>query len=84
MKTLVLAACLWVSPVLAQEIVIQGHFPPKDAGSIEIVVPEGWKQDRVDKVAGSERPMEGVTLRYKDGHGKEHSVWIIFSVEETD
>jgi hypothetical protein len=76
-----LALLLLASPVFAQEIYMHGSFPPKDAKDIEIVVSDGWKQERVEKVAGSAHPMEGMKLSYKGEHGKEHSVWIIFSLE---
>jgi hypothetical protein len=66
-----LALLLLAFSVFAREIYIQGPSPPKDAEDVEIVVPEGRKQDRVEKVAGPAHPVEGMKLSYKDEHGKE-------------
>jgi hypothetical protein len=87
MKALALLLCLWASTAGPQEIIINGLFPPRDSSEVEIIYPEGWKEERYEGNFGavSEVPMSGVKLRFKDEKGREHEVWVYFSTErETD
>jgi hypothetical protein len=83
LKALALVACLFASTAFAQEIVINGVFPPRDSSEVEIIYPDGWKEERYEGNFGavSEVPMSGVKLRFKGERGKEHEVWVYFSTE---
>jgi hypothetical protein len=83
MKALALAACLWASTAFSQEIIINGVFPPRDRDDVEITLPEGWTEWRLDDIFGpdSEHPTDAVKLWYKDANGKEHDIWIFISKE---
>jgi hypothetical protein len=65
MKALALAVCLWASNAVAQEIILNGIFPPHGHDDVEIIYPEGWKEERYEGNVGavSDVPMSGVKLR---------------------
>lgn len=87
MRVLALLFCFFASNAFGQEIIINGLFPPRESSEVEIIYPEGWKEERYDGNVGavSEVPMSGVKLRFKDEKGRAHEVWVYFSTErETD
>jgi hypothetical protein len=86
MKTFWLAACLFASTAFAQEIIINGAFPPRDRDDIEIIYPEGWKEENYEESFGTagNLPMTGVKLRFKDAKGRPQEVWLYFSTERAE
>jgi hypothetical protein len=86
MKALALAACLFASTAFAQEIIISGNFPPRSSEDIEIALPEGWGQWRLDDIFSqdSQYPTDAVQLWYRDDKGKVHDIWIFFGKEREE
>ena len=83
MRILALAACLWASAAFSQEIIINGAFPPRDRDDIEIIYPEGWKEEHYEDSFGTagDLPMTGIKLLFKDAQGRPQEVWLYFSKE---
>jgi hypothetical protein len=86
MKAVGLVACLWASAVCAQEIIITGNLPPRGSEDIEITLPEGWGQWRLDDIFSreSDYPTDAVQLWYTDDKGKVHDIWISFGKEREE